>query len=98
VREGLRSLLDTLSHQPGVVGLPPAPVLRRGDDRDRQPRPSIEDDDYQLRPPPSDPRAAKPVPVKARTTASRGKAARVASKPARRPKAKPTPRRKRANA
>jgi DNA-binding transcriptional MerR regulator len=97
VREGLRSLLDTLSHQPGAVGMPPDLVKRRADGNDRQSRPPAADD-YELRPTLAHPRAAKPAPVKARATAARGKTARVASKPAHHPKAKPNPRRKRANA
>ena len=97
VRAGLRSLLDVLSHQPGAVGLSPVPARRRADGHNRRASP-LADDDYELRPPPASTRAAKPAPVKALATASRHKAARVASSPARRPKAKTNTRRKRANA
>ncbi len=96
VREGLRSLLDTLSHQPGTVALSDS-AKRRPDGTGRR-FSAPADDDYELRPPPVGPRAAKPAPVKARAIASRGKTARVASTPARRPKAKTNTRRKRASA
>ena len=87
VRNGLRSLLDRLSHRPGAVTGAPAPANRRSD--------GPEDNVYELRPP-SPPRAAKPAPVKARAITSRAKPARVTTTPARRPKAKTNPKRKRA--
>ena len=96
VRAGLRSLLDTLSHSPGTAPLP-QPANRRTAGNGRRVEPST-DDDYELQPPPSKPRAAKPAPLKARAIASRSKTARVASTPAGRTKAKTNTKRKRANA
>ena len=100
VREGLRVMLDVLSHQPGSMTMAPVSTnlraAERGRDR-RGGRSGPPDDDYELRPPTAKPPAAKPAPVKARAIASRGKTARVASKPARRSTTKPT-KRKRASA
>jgi DNA-binding transcriptional MerR regulator len=96
VRAGLRSLLDTLSHSPGTAP-PPQPANRRSARNDRRVE-SAADDDYELQPPSSKARAAKPAPLKARAIASRSKTARVASKPTGRAKAKTNTKRKRANA
>jgi len=103
VRESLRVMLDALSHQPGSVTMAAVKANGRAADRgrDRRGGPSgPADDDYELRPPSAKPPAAKPAPVKARAIASRGKTARVASKPARRTPTKPTKpaKRKRASA
>jgi DNA-binding transcriptional MerR regulator len=95
VRAGLRSLLDTLSHAPGTAA-PLQPANRRSAGTHRRLDPST-DDDYELQPPPSKSRVAKPAPLKARAIASRGKSARVASTPTARAKAKINPKRKRAN-
>jgi DNA-binding transcriptional MerR regulator len=96
VRNGLRSLLDTLSHTPGSVP-PRQSVSRRSQPVERRLEPSPEDE-YELQPPSAKPRAAKPAPLKARAIASRSKTARVASTPTGRTKAKTNSKRKRANA
>jgi DNA-binding transcriptional MerR regulator len=88
VRAALRSLLDALSHEPGAV---PLPIV--GGDRGVK----ATDEEYELRPPPAKTGGAKPARVKARAMATRTKAARVVSKPARRPKTTST-KRKRASA
>jgi hypothetical protein len=98
VRAGLRSLLDTLSHRPGAPSMPPSPATRKPR-IDRRAASSV-DDDYQLEPTSPKTRQPKPAPVKARAIASRGKTARVTSKPVRhaKAKAKTSAKRKRANA
>jgi len=83
VRAGLRSLLDVLSHQPGEVPMPDVRTARAA---------HASDDEYELRAPTGKTRAAKPAAVKLRAMASRGKTARVASKPARRTKTTSTKR------
>ena len=88
VRAGLRSLLDALSHEPGAMPMPTVGQALLA---------NAVDEEYQLRPPAAKTGAAKPARVKARAMASRTKAARVASKPARRPKGSTT-KRKRASA
>ncbi len=98
VRESLRVMLDALSHQPGSVTMAAGKGNGRAAERGRDRRGGSSgpaDDDYELRPP-----SAKPAPVKARAIASRGKTARVASKPERRTPTKPTKpaKRKRASA
>jgi DNA-binding transcriptional MerR regulator len=95
VRDGLRSLLDALSHTPGSAP-PRQSVSRRSQAIERRLESSPEDE-YELRPPSSKPRAAKPAPLKARAIASRSKTARVASTPTRRTKTKTNGKRKRAN-
>ena len=103
VRESLRVMLDALSHQPGSVTLAAGKGNGRAAERGRDRRSGSSgpaDDEYELRPPSAKPAAAKPASVKARAIASRGKTARVASKPARRTTTKPTKpaKRKRASA
>ncbi|HEY6361650.1 MAG TPA: MerR family transcriptional regulator [Vicinamibacterales bacterium] len=88
VRAGLRSLLDVLSHQPGEMSMPDVGNGGAG---------TPAEEEYELRPPPAKTGAAKPARVKARAMASRTKAARVTSTPARRPKTTIT-KRKRASA
>ena len=98
VRESLRVMLDALSHQPGSVTMAAGKGNGRAAERGRDRRggsSGAADDEYELRPP-----TAKPAPVKVRAIASRGKTARVASKPERRTPTKPTKpaKRKRASA
>jgi hypothetical protein len=94
VREGLRTMLDALSRQPGSVTMAPVSTRERASVRGerRGGTPASADEEYELRPPTS--KASAP---KARVIATRAKTARVASKPARRT-TKPSPKRKRANA
>ncbi len=87
VREGLRLLLDTLSHRPGAV----LPIAARSNGR-------RDDEEYELRPPtPTTRPAAKSAASPARGSAARGKSARTTVTPSRNTKSAPA-KRKRATA
>jgi DNA-binding transcriptional MerR regulator len=67
VRQGLRSLLDALSHEPGTVAIA------------RDERSGVAGaDTYELQPPPVVPRDAKSAATKVRSMVSRGGGSRVA--------------------